>query len=401
MRRIKGKEGLEIILRKRVSFDPKIEKEVGKIISTVKKDGDSALFNLTEKYDGVKLKDLKVKGEEIQRAVGILDKSLKRTIALASKRIEEFHKKELPDNIILEKKDSYVKKTFISLETVGIYIPAGTAPLLSTVLMTVIPAKVAGVKRIILVSPPQRDGKINPYILATASLCGIKEIYKIGGAQAIAALALGTETIPKVDKIIGPGNRYVTTAERLLFGYVGIDLLPGPSEVVILADETAKASFVESDLLAQSEHLRGLAILITNVEALAKRVEKNVKNGYSILVKEEREMIELANRIAPEHLQIMTRSPEKIAKRIKNSGAIFLGNYSPVAIGDYLAGPSHVLPTGGSAKFFSGLSVASFLRKFSIISWKKKELEKRGKEIEKLAKIEGLPYHTKSIKIRE
>ncbi|MCK4245476.1 MAG: histidinol dehydrogenase, partial [Candidatus Omnitrophica bacterium] len=193
---------------------------------------------------------------------------------------------------------------------------------------------------------------------------------------------------------------YVTIAKRLLFGDVDIDLLAGPSEVVILADETAKASFVETDLSAQSEHTGGLAILITNSGTLVKKAEKNVKNGYSILVKEDKEMIELANRIAPEHLQIMMEEPEKIARRIKNSGAIFLGNYSPVAIGDYLAGPSHVLPTGGSARFFSGLSVASFLRGFSLISWRKKEIEKWGKEIEKLAKIEGLPYHAKSIRIR-
>ncbi|MCK4244916.1 MAG: histidinol dehydrogenase, partial [Candidatus Omnitrophica bacterium] len=257
MRRIKRRKELEAILKKRASLAPGLEKKVRGIISAVKKDGDSALFDLTEKYDGVRLKDLRVKEEEIKRASLVLDKSLKRTIALARKRIEEFHKKELPSGFLLKKRYCYVKKVFTPIETVGIYIPAGTSPLISTVLMTVIPAKIAGVKRIILVSPPKRNGKINPYILATASLCGIKEIYKTGGAQAIAALALGTETIPRVDKIIGPGNRYVTTAKRLLFGDVDIDLLAGPSEVVILADETAKASFVETDLSAQSEHTGG------------------------------------------------------------------------------------------------------------------------------------------------
>ena len=288
MRRIKGRKELEAILKKRSLLSPGLEKKVRGIISAVKKDGDSALFDLTEKYDGARLKDFRVKEEEIKRASLALDKSLKRTIALAKKRIEEFHKKEKTAGFLLKKRYGYVKKVFTPIETVGIYIPAGTSPLISTVLMTVIPAKIAGVKKIILVSPPKENGKINPYILATAGLCGIKEIYKIGGAQAIAALALGTETIPKVDKIVGPGNRYVTTAKRLLFGDVDIDLLAGPSEVVILADETAKTSFVETDLSAQSEHTGGLAILITNSRTLVKRAEKNVKNGYSILVKEER-----------------------------------------------------------------------------------------------------------------
>ena len=400
MHRINGKEELEIILRKRLSFDPKIEKKVREIISAVKKDGDSALLNLTKKYDGVKLKKLKVEEKEIKNASLSLNESLKNGISIAKRRIEEFHRKELPDDFVLKKKDSYLKKVFVPLETVGIYIPAGTAPLFSTVLMTVIPAKIAGVKRIILISPPRKNGKIDPYILATASLCGVREIYKIGGAQAIAALALGTKTIPRVDKIIGPGNRYVTIAKRLLFGYVDVDLLAGPSEVLILADKSAKPLFVETDLLAQSEHNGGLAILITNSITLLKKVEKKVKSGYVMLLKNKKEMIETANRIAPEHLQIMMEAPEKIVKKIKNSGAIFLGNYSPAAIGDYLAGPSHTLPTGGSARFFSGLSALSFLKGFSVICWKKGEIKKLGGLIEKLAKIEGLPEHAKSIKIR-
>jgi len=400
MQRIKGKEELERILRKRLSFDPKIEKKVKGIISAVKKDSDSALFDLTEKYDGVRLKKLKVEEKEIKNASLSLNKSLKNGITLAKRRIEEFHRKELPDDFLLKKRNSYVKKVFVPLETVGIYIPAGSAPLFSTVLMTVIPAKVAGVKRIILTSPPRKNGKIDPCILAIASLCGVKEIYKIGGAQAIAALALGTKSIPRVDKIIGPGNQYVTTAKRLLFGYVDIDLLAGPSEVLILADKSAKPLFVETDLLAQSEHNGGLAILVTNSITLLKRVEKKVKSGYAILLKNKKEMIETANRIAPEHLQIMMEEPEKIAQKIKNSGAIFLGNYSPAAIGDYLAGPSHTLPTGGSARFFSGLSAFSFLKGFSIICWKKEEIKKLGRVIEKLAKIEGLSEHAKSVRIR-
>ncbi len=400
MHRIKGKEELKTILKKRLSFDPKIEKKVREIISAVKKDGDSALLDLTEKYDGIRLKKLKVEEKEIKKASLSLNKSLKNGISIAKKRIEEFHRKELPDDFVLKKRNSYVKKVFVPLKTVGIYIPAGSAPLLSTVLMTVIPAKVAGVKRIILTSPPRKNGKIDPYILAAASLCGVKEIYKIGGAQAIAALALGTKTIPRVDKIIGPGNQYVTTAKRLLFGYVDIDLLAGPSEVLILADKSANPLFVETDLLAQSEHNGGMAILVTNSITLLKRVEKKVKKGYAVFLKNKKEMIEFANRIAPEHLQIMMEEPEKIAQKIKNSGAVFLGNYSPVAIGDYLAGPSHTLPTGGSARFFSGLSTLSFLKGFSVICWKKGEIKKLGGLIEKLAKIEGLPEHAKSVKIR-
>jgi len=403
MQWIKKKRELEAILEKKGSFDLAVEKKVREIISAVKKGGDSALLSLTKKYDGVELRNLRVKEAEREKASLILNKFLKNIIISAGRRIEEFHQRQLflnPDLIRSEKNDSYVKKVFSPLEKVGIYIPAGTSPLISTVLMTVIPAKVAGVSRIILASPPGKDGKVNPYILAIASLWGVKEFYKIGGAQAIAALALGTETIPRVDKIIGPGNKFVTTAKRLLFGQVGIDLLAGPSEVLILADKTANPSFVETDLSAQSEHPGGLAILITDSAVLARRMEKNVKNGYLLLVKNKDEMIKLANKIAPEHLQIMTEEPEKIAKKIKNSGAVFLGNYSPAVIGDYLAGPSHVLPTGGSAKFFSGLSTTDFLRSFSIISWRKKEVKKWGKTIEKLAEIEGLPYHAKSIRIR-
>ena len=246
----------------------------------------------------------------------------------------------------------FLGEQFSPIESVGVYVPGGQAPLVSTVYMTVLPAKIAGVKRISLATPPDKTGTINPHILAAADLLKVDEIYKIGGAQAISALALGTKTVARVDKIVGPGNVYVTEAKRQLYGYVDIDMLAGPTELVVIANRHSHNSYVKADLLAQGEHRGGLAVLITTSKAQAKYFRQEINSGYAVLVKNLEQAIEVANRIAPEHLEILIKNPRKIVKKIKNAGAIFLGQYSPVAIGDYIAGPSHVLPTSGTARFF-------------------------------------------------
>jgi histidinol dehydrogenase len=291
---------------------------------------------------------------------------------------------------------------YTPLEKVGVYIPAGTAPLVSTVYMTVLPAKLAGVKKIILISPPDKNGYINPHILVVADLLKVDEIYRIGGAQGIAALAYGTKTVPQVDKIVGPGNIYVSEAKRQVFGTVDIDMIAGPTELVVIANRFSDPKFIVADLLAQAEHVKGLAILITNSKGLAKEVKSQTdgQNGYIILTKNLKQAAEISNKIAPEHLEILVQNPQKLLKDIKNAGAIFLGHFSPVALGDYLAGPSHVLPTSGTARFFSGLSVTDFIKSSHVISYSKKALEKIREPLEKIAGIEGLQKHLDSVKSR-
>jgi histidinol dehydrogenase len=293
-------------------------------------------------------------------------------------------------------------ENYTPLEKIGIYIPAGTAPLVSSVYMTVLPAKIAGVKKIVLVSPPDKLGLINPHILVVADLLKVDEIYRLGGAQAIAALAYGTKTIPRVDKIVGPGNIYVSEAKRQVFGLVDIDMIAGPTELVIIANRFSDPKFIIADLKAQTEHAKGLAILITNSKSLAKEVKSQCGDacGFIILTKNLQQAVEITNKIAPEHLEILVRNPRKLLKGIKNAGAIFLGPYSPTAIGDYVAGPSHVLPTGGTARFFSGLSVFDFTKSSHIIGYSRKALEKIKEPLEKIASIEGLSKHLDSVKIR-
>ena len=293
-------------------------------------------------------------------------------------------------------------ENYTALDKVGIYIPAGTAPLVSTVYMTVLPAKIAGVKKIILISPPDKNGYINPHTLVVANLLKVDEIYRVGGAQGIAALAFGTKTIPRVDKIVGPGNIYVSEAKRQVFGIVDIDMIAGPTELVIIANRYSDPKFIIADLKAQAEHAKGLAILITNSKGLAKEVNSqlNGDNGFIILTKNLGQAVEVANKIAPEHLEILVKNPQRIMKGIKNAGAIFLGPYSPAAVGDYVAGPSHVLPTKGTARFSSGLSVCDFMKSSHIISYSKKALEKIKDPLEKIAGIEGLNKHLDSVKAR-
>lgn len=386
----------------RCSLDEAVEETVKGIIEDVHRDGDRAVLKYAGRFDKVSLKasELRVSREEIRETSQRLDKGLAKIINSVRKNIVRFHKRELRKSWILREGGLTLGQSYQPLRRVGLYVPGGTAPLLSSLLMTAVPARVAGVKDIVMVSPPGRDGRIHPHLLAAAHLLRIDEIYRIGGAQAIAALAWGTETVPRVDKVIGPGNRYVISALRQVFGAVGVGVLPGPSEVVILADGGAKASFVIADLKAQAEHEMGLAVLLTTSLRLAGKVEKEVRDACIIVTKSLKEAGQLINKIAPEHLEIMVKNPQGILKRITSSGTIFLGPWTPTAVGDYVAGPSHVLPTGGTARFSSGLAVDDFRRRTNIISYNRKQLKKAINPITRLAEIEGMPAHADSINVR-
>ncbi len=380
-----------------------VEEKVRKILEDVKIGGDAAVVRYTRKFDYAQFeaKDIKVAESEISGAFQNITSDFIANLKQIINNVTGFYKKQLPKPCrVKEAEGILLTENILPLDSVGIYIPAGTAPLVSTVYMTVIPAKVAGVKRIVIVTPPDKNGQINPYILAVANLLKVNEIYKLGGAQAIAAIAFGTKTIAKVDKIIGPGNMFVTEAKRQLFGTVGIDMLAGPSELVVIANRSSNPEYVIADLEAQMEHLGGLSILITNSRSLLKIVRKRVAGGYGIYAKNMDEAVEIANKIAPEHLQVLTSNPKSIASKIRNAGAIFLGPYSPTALGDYAAGPSHVLPTLGTARFFSGICTSDFTKKSHVISYSKKALEKIREPIEKVAIIEGLQKHSDSIKVR-
>lgn len=386
----------------RCSLDEAVDETVKGIIEDVHRDGDRAVLKYAGRFDKVSLKasELRVSREEIREASQKIDKGLAKIINSVRKNIVRFHKRERRKSWILREGGLTLGQSYQPLRRVGLYVPGGTAPLLSSLLMTAVPARVAGVKDIVMVSPPGRDGRIHPHLLAAAHLLRIDEIYRIGGAQAIAALAWGTETVPRVDKVIGPGNRYVISALRQVFGAVGVGVLPGPSEVVILADGGAKASFVIADLKAQAEHEMGLAVLLTTSLRLAGKVEKEVRDAYIIVTKSLKEAGQLINKIAPEHLEIMVKNPQGILKRITSSGTIFLGPWTPTAVGDYVAGPSHVLPTGGTARFSSGLAVDDFRRRTNIISYNRKQLKKAINPITRLAEIEGMPAHADSINVR-
>ncbi len=389
-------------LIERTVFNEAIDRKVARIIRAVAKEGDRALIRYTKKFDGVSLREekLRLSQEEICAASRKINRKLSQIILNIEKNIREFQQMDMRESWFKKKNGLFLGKLHQPLERVGIYVPGGEKPLISSLLMTAVPAIVTGVKSIAIASPPKKEGLLHPYIVGTASLLGIKEIYRIGGAQAIAAFAFGTQTVKKVDKIFGPGNKFVISAKRQVFGIVGIDLLPGPSEIVILADATANVSFIVADLMAQMEHNEGIAILVTHSSTLAQKVEKELNSVHIIITKTLKESISLVNEIAPEHLEIMTERPREILKEIRNSGTIFLGNYSPVALGDYLAGPSHVLPTGGTARFSAGLSVEDFRKSINVISCSQKKLRELGEMASMLAKIEGFSCHATSVTIR-
>ena len=384
-------------------YKRRVQERVRTIIDDVRQAGDDALLRYTRRFDGVRLtpKQLRVTEAEISGSFQHMDPKFALHLKSAIQNVQTFygHPRRKPvrmvdgDGVVLGEK-------FDPIERVGIYIPGGTASLVSTVYMTVIPAKRAGVKRIILATPPRKHGGVDPHILAVASLLDVDEIYKMGGAQAIAAMAFGTKTIPKVDKIVGPGNVFVAEAKRQVFGFVDIDTIAGPSEIAVIADRYSNAQYVLADLMGETEHAGGIGFLITTSKALALLARKQIPGGYCLLVKNLNEAVDVANRLAPEHLEIMVRSPKKLAKRITHAGAIFLGPYSPVTVGDYIAGPSHVLPTGGAARTFSGLGIDDFVRRTHLISYTKKALERFAEPLERIAAIEGLPKHFEAVKAR-
>ena len=381
----------------------RVEDKVRKIVDDVRVYGDDAVIKYTKKFDKVKLsaKQLRFSESEISGAYQNITPDFISSLKVIIENITKFYKKQLKKPWRIKNIEGEILGENINpIETVGIYVPSGTAPLVSSVYMTVLPAKIAGVKKVVLITPPDKDGRVNPYILVVSNLLKVDEVYRVGGAQAIASLAFGTKTIPRVDKIIGPGNSYVTEAKRQLFGFVDIDMLAGPTELVIIANRFSNPSYIIADLKAQNEHLEGLSILITTSKSLAKQVKNQVSKGYIILVKNIDEACDVTNRIAPEHLEILTNNPKKILKKIKNAGAIFLGPFSPTAVGDYVAGPSHVLPTLGTARFFSGLSLQDFVKSSHIISYSKKALEKVRSPLEKIAGIEGLNKHLESVQAR-
>jgi len=398
------------------------EEIVRTIVETVREQRDEALFRYTWELDKAEISaaNIRVTDKEIQKALAQVDPSLVTLMKRAMKNIREYHEKQRqyswfdskPDGTILGQK-------ITALSSVGVYVPGGKAAYPSSVLMNIIPAVVAGVERIIMVTPPDREGKVNPATLIAAHLAGATEVYKAGGAQAIAALAFGTESVPRVNKIVGPGNIFVALAKKAVYGHVSIDSIAGPSEILVLADDSANPRFVAADLLSQAEHDElASAILVTDSMELAEKVsaevdyfaaelsrreilEKSLNNyGYILVTKSLGEAIEIANEIASEHLEIITRNPFEVMTKIQNAGAIFLGEYSSEPLGDYFAGPNHVLPTNGTAKFFSPLGVDDFIKKSSIIYYSKEALDPIHKDIEQFAEAEQLTAHANSIRVR-
>ena len=398
-----GSTNFEKLINRNSHFKKRVADSVKNILDSVRLSGDDALVRYTRKFDKVKMKtkDIRVTECEISGAYQNIKPEIVTTLKTVIENINKFYGKKIKKSWKTRAKDGVVLGERVTpIENVGVYVPSGTVPLVSSVYMTVLPAIIAGVKRIALCSPPNKYGTIDPYILVVANLLKVSEIYKVGGAQAIGALAYGTKTIPKVDKIVGPGNMYVTEAKRQVFGYCDIDMLAGPSEVVILANDYADSRYVEADLLSQSEHHRGFSVLVTPSKKLTKAVKNKIEGGYVVLTKNMDQAVEVANLLAPEHLQIIVKNPRSVLKKIKNAGAIFIGPYTPVTVGDYVAGPSHVLPTGGTARFFSGLCIGDFMKSSHMISYTKKALEEVKDSIEKLTTIEGLPRHMDSVNVR-
>ena len=413
---------LEDLLKRSPNSYGEFEGRVTEIIQNVKNDRDKAVFDYTRRFDRADIgaENIRVTEEEIQEAYEQVDKSLVEVIRKALVNIRSYHEKQRQYSWFDSKPDgTMLGQKVTPLSNVGVYVPGGKAVYPSSVLMNIVPAKAAGVEKIIMTTPPGKDGKVNPSTLVAAHEAGADEVYKAGGAQAIAALAFGTESIPKVDKIVGPGNIYVALAKKAVYGHVSIDSVAGPSEILVLADETANPRFVAADLLSQAEHDEmASAILITTSQELAKEVSKEVdaftaelsrkeiiqksldNYGYILIAENMEDAIDTVNEIASEHLEIVTKDPFQVMTKIKNAGAIFIGEYSSEPLGDYFAGPNHVLPTNGTAKFFSPLSVDDFIKKSSIIYYSREALEPIHEDIIKFATAEQLTAHANSIKVR-
>jgi len=405
-----------------VLFDKKKEAAVRQIVDDVRLEGDKAVARYTLKFDKVTIKpsELKVTSREINDAYKAVKDDYLRALKTAIKNITSYHKRQkadewfetLPDDVILGMRN-------IPVDSVGVYVPGGTAAYPSSVIMNVIPAKVAGVEKIVMVTPPGKNGEIDPHILVAAAEIGVGDIYKAGGCQAIAALAFGTETIPKVDKIVGPGNIYVTLAKKYVYGEVGIDKLAGPSDIVIIADEDSEAEYIAADMLSQAEHdVESRAVLISTSMEVAKSTVREIykqlkqlkrkmiarsaieNNSCIFFVEGLKKAVEISNKLAPEHLEILSSPPQNILEKVRNAGAVFLGPHSPVVVGDYMAGPNHVLPTSGSSRFSSPLSVYDFIKKQSIIGYTKPALKAILADIKVFAGVEGLDAHARSAELR-
>lgn len=417
-----GTRYLNTLRDREESVQQEVILRVEEILNNIKEQGNRALIEYTNKFDSenVNENNLCVNKEEIEEAYKIVDKEFLEAIKLAAENIRFFHEKQKKNSWMVTKEMGVILGQNIRpLENVGIYVPGGTASYPSSVLMNAIPAKVAGVTNVVMVTPPSKDGSINPNILVAADIAGVDKIYKVGGAQAVGALAFGTETIDKVDKIVGPGNIYVAMAKKSVYGYVDIDMIAGPSEILVIADEEANAEYIAADLMSQAEHDRlASSVLVTNSLKLAEEVKSELTRqveslsrkdiildslqnyGVIIIVDSIKEAINMSNKIAPEHLELCVKEPFLILGDIKNAGSIFLGDYAPEPLGDYIAGPNHVLPTSGTARFFSPLSVDDFVKKSSFIHYSKEALLGVGKKIVKLAETEGLTAHANSISVR-
>ncbi|MBI3803945.1 MAG: histidinol dehydrogenase [Nitrospirae bacterium] len=397
-----------------------IEKTVRKILNEVREKGDRAVLRYTEKFDRLRLSasELRVDGDQLRRAYEKADPAVVESLKYAADRITAFHEKQKKEGFTLQNDGIYLAQRVHPIERVGLYVPGGKAAYPSSVLMNAIPARVAGVPRLVICSPSP-EGAINPYLLIAADIAGVSEIYRIGGVQAVGALAYGTETIPKVDKIVGPGNQYVAAAKRLVYGLVDIDMIAGPSELLIIADDRANPTYVASDLLSQAEHdEEAVVIFVATSQKLVAKVEKEMKaqlarlprkkiatmslrqHGVTFIVPDLKQAIALSNEIAPEHLSLFVSEPFAYLDQIVHAGSVFLGEQTPQALGDYIAGPNHVLPTGGTARFFSPLCVDDFVRRSSVISYSREALERSGEHLVRIAEVEGLEAHANMVRVR-
>ena len=408
----------DIFARTEPTFD--VADIVTDIIDNVRKNGDKALFEYCEKFDKASLTSLEVTEEEIEEAFTLVEPRFIEVLKKAAKNIEEFHKKQVRNSFVLNETEGVVTGQKVTpIEKVGLYVPGGTAAYPSTVLMDSIPAKIAGCRYICITTPPSSDGKVNPVILAAAKIAGVDKIFKVGGAQAVAALSYGTETVKKVDKIVGPGNAFVAEAKRQVFGRVSIDMIAGPSEILVIADGKSDPAFVAADLLSQAEHDKNAsAVLVTDSVELAEKVAIEIENQLKLLSREEiarasvdnngkiivadnlEDVFAVANEIAPEHLELCVDNPFDYLDKIKNAGSIFMGRYCPEALGDYFAGPNHTLPTSGTARFSSPLSVDDFVKKSQFVYYSKNALDKVASDVAFFAEKEGLTAHAKSASIR-
>ena len=415
-----AKKAIEASKEQSFSETSDISEVVRAIIEDVKKRKDAALYDYTEKFDGVKLDNLLVSEAEIENATNAVSDDFLTTLKMAKENITDYHKRQKRENYIINEKEGIILgQRIIPLEKVGIYVPGGTASYPSSVLMNALPAKIAGVKEIVMVTPCDKDGKVSDVILAAAKIAGVTKIFKVGGAQAIAALACGTESIPKVDKITGPGNAYVALAKKMVYGIVDIDMMAGPSDILVIADETANYRFVAADMLSQAEHDEmSQAVLVTDSETFAEKVRYEIEeqlklldreeiarasineNGKIIIVKNMDEAVYVSNEIAPEHLEICTEDPFALLNKVKNAGSVFLGENAPEALGDYFAGTNHVLPTSGAARFASPLGVDDFIKKSSFTYYTKEALKDVKDRIIDFAEKEGLGAHAESVRIR-